>query len=415
MGPVQRAEQVFFPLDEELALLPGRLTPVQHEHLVHLAVWMPFGRAAQMLERLLGVQVSEATVRRLTEQAGVHVQSVQTQESQPAETEAPGRKGPAKQAISSDGAYVPLTTGEWAEVRTVAIGDVEGSKSPERQEQVKVTALSYFSSMNDAETFIQLAEGEMRRRQVRDARAICAVTDGAPWLQGFIDVHRPDAVRILDFAHAAEYVHAIGEAVRCRGKWLPRKWFDGVLHRLKHEGPERLLGHLKRLAERCQDPEVDKKWRYLLVRRHLMRYPLYQQAGWPIGSGMVESANKVVWQTRLKGPGMRWATAHVNPLLALRTSVCNERWDEAWQQGQEHQRHLRLHARQTQARPRLQALVASWLLSLLRFRPPAPKPLRPALAPVSDPPATLPGSWRPSAHHPWKRGPACRPKLLAKK
>jgi hypothetical protein len=30
------------------------------------------------------------------------------------------------------------------------------------------------------------------------------------------------------------------------------------------------------------------------------------------------------------------------------------------------------------------------------------------------PAATLPGSCRPSAHHPWKRGPACAPRVFAK-
>ena len=46
---------------------------------------------------------------------------------------------------------------------------------------------------------------------------------------------------------------------------------------------------------------------------------------------MVESANKLVMQARLKGSGMHWEAEHVNPMLALRTAVCNERWEEAWQ------------------------------------------------------------------------------------
>jgi hypothetical protein len=67
-----------------------------------------------MLERLRGVQVSEATVRRLTEQAGAHVEAVQTAQSQSSEPEEHASPVPLKQAISSDGAYVPLVTGEWA-------------------------------------------------------------------------------------------------------------------------------------------------------------------------------------------------------------------------------------------------------------------------------------------------------------
>lgn len=70
-----------------------------------------------------------------------------------------------------------------------------------------------------------------------------------------------------------------------------------------------------------------------------MQYPSYQRQGWPIGFGMVESANKVVVQARLKGAGMHWSSQHVNPMLALRTTVCNQRWDEAWQDGfKEHRR-----------------------------------------------------------------------------
>ncbi len=38
-----------------------------------------------------------------------------------------------------------------------------------------------------------------------------------------------------------------------------------------------------------------------------MQYPHYRQHGWPIGSGMVESANKVVVQARIKGAGMRFS------------------------------------------------------------------------------------------------------------
>src|SRR5436305_1520069 len=52
-----------------------------------------------------------------------------------------------------------------------------------------------------------------------------------------------------------------------------------------------------------------------------MQYPTYQQAGWPIGSGSVESANKVVVEARLKGAGMRWQRHNVNRMLALRPAA----------------------------------------------------------------------------------------------
>lgn len=42
---------------------------------------------------------------------------------------------------------------------------------------------------------------------------MCAVQDGAEWLQVLVDHHRADAARIPDFAHAASAVSDIGEAV----------------------------------------------------------------------------------------------------------------------------------------------------------------------------------------------------------
>lgn len=40
---------------------------------------------------------------------------------------------------------------------------------------------------------------------------------------------------------------------------------------------------------------------YLRKREAMMQYPEYQEQGWPIGSGMVESANKVVVEARRVG------------------------------------------------------------------------------------------------------------------
>lgn len=65
--------------------------------------------------------------------------------------------------------------------------------------------------------------------------------DGADWEQGFTDYHCPQAVRILDFPHAAEHVNCIGEFLH--GEYTPKNqaWLGEHLHRLKHEGPDKLL------------------------------------------------------------------------------------------------------------------------------------------------------------------------------
>ena len=82
MAPVHSVGKVFFPLDEELGLDGRDLTPRAQEGLAHLSTWMPFARAAQLLETLVGVQVSRATARRVTQQAGEASLAVETAEAE---------------------------------------------------------------------------------------------------------------------------------------------------------------------------------------------------------------------------------------------------------------------------------------------------------------------------------------------
>ncbi|EFH82218.1 ISKra4 family transposase [Ktedonobacter racemifer] len=305
-----------FPLDEELALPRGStLTSLQHEHLVHLSSWMPFAQAAKMMERLLGVQVSEASTRRQSERAGALALAVQTAQAQmPVPEHLPASKPPKRLAISADGAYVPLLKGQWAEVRTVALGQVEHQTTSTGAQEVHVHQLSYFSRMCDAQTFASLAEVEMRRRGVSQAQEIGAVTDGADWLQGFLDLHCPQALRVLDFPHAAEHLNLLIQALHQAGLALPADLLERACHRLKHRGPHLLIWLLSRLpADLAQQEGVREQVGYFLKREALMQYPHYRKLGWPIGSGMVESANKVVVEARLKGAGMHWEPSHVNP------------------------------------------------------------------------------------------------------
>ena len=104
-------------------------------------------------------------------------------------------------------------------------------------------------------------EGGGDWRGIERATAVCAIQDEAEWIQGFVQGHRHDAVRILDFAHAAKYEYEIADKVREGGGHLPPKWVDGVLHRLKHEGPARVLRHLSRLARRS--PQIQEQVNYL--------------------------------------------------------------------------------------------------------------------------------------------------------
>jgi hypothetical protein len=194
------------PLDEELARSAGHRSSCVVESVVRLATWMPFGRAVTEAAWFTGVTLSETSVRRLTEAAGRCYEAGQTTQAATLERETPlAPQGPPVQGLYVDGAMVPLVGGAWGEIKTLAIGTVETRESGSRarqEQEVRTTDLSYFSRMTDHETFTRLALVETHRRGTETAGVVCAVSDGAVWIQACIDHHRPDAVRILDWPHA---------------------------------------------------------------------------------------------------------------------------------------------------------------------------------------------------------------------
>jgi hypothetical protein len=255
--------------------------------------------------------------------------------------------GAEKMQISADGAMVPLRHGVWAEVRTLVIGEVEARKGEQGEGEIHACDLSYFSRKVNAQEFQRLALVEIQRRGVENAKAVAAVMDGADWEQGFVDFHCPHAIRILDFAHAAQHLNEIGECLHGEHTPESQAWLKDHAHRLKHDGPDALLQELEELHKQHPQTEaIASNLAYLKKRKQQIQYPTFQAQGWPIGSGIVESGNKLVVQARLKGAGMHWAEANVNPMLALRNILCSGRWREDWPKIEDRLRQLARQRRQ---------------------------------------------------------------------
>lgn len=402
-------------------MFPGSLTPRLYEQAVRLGSWIPsFEKAAQLLQEFTGTAVSEATLRRDSEQAGA--KQVQAQEQAVAAMlKEPGKEaqGPAKLLVSVDGANVPLVGGVWAEVKTLVVGEVQPAVERGGERVVATIVLSYFSRMAEARSFEKQALVETQRRGVATAGQVGAVTDGALWNQEFVNYHRPDALRILDFPHAAEHIHAIGEMCYGEGSETLSTWLQSQLHTLKHGGPSAVLAELEALYGKHPEwSETGKQHLdYLKKRVDQMQYPTYQADGWPIGDGAVESGNKLVVEARLKGSGMHWAPPHVNPLLALRNVVCNDRWEEDWPQIATDLRQeawqRRLTRQQLCAQPSADPLTCAMEQQVVVPPTVAPTPLGPQGAANAQPDAPPPPSavltdsapHRPAANHPWRRSP----------
>jgi hypothetical protein len=392
--------RAFSPLDEELALVAGQLTPLLAESLVRLGTWLPFAPAAAMLAFFTQTRVSAKSARRATEAAGTAAVALLEQTAQQPTAQRPiqADEQPTHLAVGVDGAFVPVVGGEWVEVKTVSIGVVAPAVLEGGEWVVHTQDLSYCSSLNDVDTFIPLAQVELARRRVADAAQLVGLSDGAAWIQRLLDRCCPAALRILDFPHAVSYLAAAGEAFFRDEPSAGAAWLAAQRQQLKSGRPQAVVAELHRLALLAYDQDATAAIQetiatahdYLKARLPMLDYAQFTTQGHPIGTGASESANKLVVQRRLKGAGMHWQRANINPMLALLNTAANQRWDENWPATVAHRR--------TTRRLRLLARHATPL-------PPAPPP--------PPPPEKAPA--RPAKDHPWRRfrlSPA-RPRAVA--
>jgi hypothetical protein len=388
------------------------LTPHAQECLVRLGSWLPFEKAVGELEFTLGVKVSEASARRGAEKSGAVYVDWQEKEVERLEREAPrSSEGAEKLLFSTDGAMVPIVGGKWKEVKTLLIGEIGKPVQEGGELVVHSQKHSYFSRLMEADEFQRLSLVETQRRGLEGAKMVAAVNDGAEWEQRMIDYHCPQAVRILDFSHADERIWEVGEAVWGEDSEPTQEWAREQTHTFKHDGPTEVLAELQGLQQQHPTLEIlETNLAYLEKRLDLMQYPIFTQQGLPIGSGAIESGNKLVVEARLKGAGMHWALQNVNPRLGLRNILCSGRWETDWKQIASGLRQVQcaqrqaLHSKHQAARQALNTLQQPPTPLLL----PSPVPPPRSHASLPQPPSQenhRPKTSTPAPNHPWRRSP----------
>jgi hypothetical protein len=378
-------------------LVSGHFTPQVQEAMTRLGSRLPYREAQEELKMMWQLTVSSGTIRRATLGYGRIAEQLVAEEVERIEREAPRPTAQPKQLVmSTDGAFVQLTNGEWREVKTTTFGEFESRWNPKsKQVEVKTKQLSYFSRVEPAERFSRSALFEWQQRGGENAQRVVAVNDGAVWIQAFIDYHCPTAIRVLDFAHAQSYLAVIGKAVYGADNPTFTAWYAAASKQLAHKPPQRTVADL-RLLQAQHDPkgenaEIAQAIQYLDNRLDLIDYPHFRRQQLPIGSGIAESGNKVVMQRRMKQAGMRWAESSLNPMLTLRNILCNQRWHTTWPAIVQQRR------------------LAQHQLALQRRQPPVTPPLpfpslpTPALKPTVPPPT--PTTTSPACPvHPWRAG-----------
>jgi hypothetical protein len=326
---------VFFPLDRRLKLSKHVWSPQTIQLAVWLAVEIPsHRRATQAFNALTGVGISKSSLQRLCEEAGGKLVAKQAAEAR-AMVEVPKHDEGVKREIvtpdsevmsaSSDGVMLHLREEGWKEVKVASISAVEQS-----QEGPTLTQHSYRAGLWEASLYGQHLWAEACRRGLEKARTVVCVSDGALWIWNLMFMCFAYRVEILDWWHAVQRLWTIANArlaPDAAKAWVAAQQQCLALTDLRH------VIHQVRLLYPRGAPlpdEVRQAVAYLFSNRRRMRYRLFRQAGYPIGSGTVESACKVVVQQRMKQAGMRWSRKGAQAMLALRCTLLSDRWQQEW-------------------------------------------------------------------------------------
>lgn len=314
-----------------------------------------FEKAARLLRNLAGLQISPKRVQLITERVGAALGEEEAGRTR----RFLARQGPtvsgAKAAllgsacapllvVSLDGGRVQTRQEnpkeKWKEDKAGIVYDavpaperagVTYEGPPPRTRSVCVTMESW-ETLGDRLSALADARGYSRARQ-----RVC-IADGATAIRTLKDRCFPDAVFILDWAHAVEHLHQVAQAAFGPGSKAD-DWHEQQKDRLWQGRLGPILSQIARLSRRAGPPPpkaadsdprriLANNLNYFTTNRAAMDYPAFRRNGWPIGSGMIESTIKQLGK-RVKGTEKHWSLPGVeNTLHVIAHLIAN---DGAWQ------------------------------------------------------------------------------------
>ena len=326
-----------YPLDRRLGLRPGQVSVTLGSLLGMLGSQTSFEDAARQAERLLLVDVSGNTVRKVTQHYGELQEQREAQwqkQSQDTEelnartrsvTHAPGRL-----YGSLDGVIVPVD-GQWGELKVGCWYEARAKTSnhPGREPPVcRAEKISYYCTLGDVEELKPLVWACGYQRKADRAREVIFIADGAAWIWKLVQYHFPDAIQIVDWYHAVAYLTPIAQAIEIQNAEEAQAWLEATREQLWQGAVPQVIAACQLHTETPHAREaVHKAITYYRNNALRMDYARWRAAGYLIGSGVVESACKQIGTQRLKRAGARWSREGAHLTAKARAAWLSHDWD----------------------------------------------------------------------------------------
>lgn len=329
------------PIRQRWGLAPHQqLSPALEDKLGYFATVTGTYEMAAQLARKVGVPLEDSTVRALVQRLGAraHAQLQERLKTVPRE-KTPCPASSALGVVMFDGCQLRHRGPGWGQKKTeqprVAWHEQKVGVFY-RHEQNAAGQLTQKVVVSCQGPPVELGERlhwEALRHGLGRARQTLAVSDGALWIWNLVEGHWRRAHQVLDFYHASQHLHGLGEALHPHEERARQQWVQRQCHELRHGKEENVLRCIRRLraGRGAAGENIRREQKYFAGHAARMNYQAVSARGWPIGSGAVESACAQK-QRRFKRPGQFWTERGLRHLDVLIQARELDHWDDLWLQ-----------------------------------------------------------------------------------
>ncbi len=295
-----------------------KISPYMQDMMLYAGQDAVYETASRNLEKFLKVKVQPKQIERLVHAYGEEVGEILSEE---ADRLLPTEHDDELSYVMMDGSMVLTREEKWKEVKLGRVFRDSDRLSPyEKRNWLRQS--EYAAHLGDHEEFL-----EKLAPLIDPLSKVVFVNDGAKWIWKWVDQYYPEAVQILDYFHAVEYLGAFANE-QFKEKDQFRKWMDQNKELLLEDQVGAVIEQVRYLIPRTAKAKEKKEklLRYYQNNSHRMYYKTYRDQGLLIGSGPIESANRTVIQDRLKKSGQRWSKQGANALIQIRTAEKSGKW-----------------------------------------------------------------------------------------
>jgi len=212
----------------------------------------------------------------------------------------------------------------------------EGIKSPSIRAQNTRRIASLERSREDVMKEIIT---DVNNRTSDNQRPLVCVMDGALclWTSVRSLLGQADWVGILDIIHVVEYLWKVANALHGESTKEGKQWVYDHLLAILQGRVGRVIGGLKQSSSKrtklgkSRRQALKDTITYFENHRQWMCYADYLSAGYPIGSGVVESTCGHTVKNRMEGTGRRWSIKGAESTLLLRSVYTSTDWEAYWE------------------------------------------------------------------------------------